>query len=138
MENQNRVIKALGEIALRVQDLEEMQKFYAEVVGLEFLQRFPQAAFFRIAEGFGGHTQILALFDRSANGDYQGIQIEKSTIDHIAFTIALEDFESEKQRLENLGCSVWTTTHAWVHWRSLYFNDPEGNLVEFVCYDATI
>jgi catechol-2,3-dioxygenase len=82
--------------------------------------------------------QVLALFDRSVNEDYQGIQVEKSSIDHIAFTIALEDFEMEKSRLESLGCTVSTATHAWVQWRSLYFYDPEGNLVEFVCYDATI
>ena len=133
-----RPIKALGEIALRVQDLDKMQSFYQEVIGLELLKRFPEAAFFRIAEGFGGHTQILALFDRKSRENYQGIEIEKSTIDHIAFTIALEDYESEKLRLESLGNAIWTTTHAWVQWRSLYLNDPEGNLVEFVCYDASI
>ena len=62
----------------------------------------------------------------------------KTTIDHIAFAIALEDFESEKTRLEGLGMAVRTSTHAWVHWRSLYLSDPEGNLVEFVCYDGTV
>jgi catechol-2,3-dioxygenase len=117
MENVNRpvAIKALGEIALRVSDLEVMQQFYADIVGLELMQRFPHAAFFRIADGFAGHTQILALFDRSADENYQGIQREKTTIDHIAFTIALEDFETEKNRLESLACSVSTATHAWIH-----------------------
>ena len=28
-----------------------------------------------------------------------------------------------------------TATHEWVHWRSLYIEDPDGNEVEFVCYD---
>jgi len=27
--------------------------------------------------------------------------------------------------------------HKWLHVRSLYFPDPEGNLLEFVCYDAS-
>ena len=25
--------------------------------------------------------------------------------------------------------------HDWVQWRSLYFDDPDGNHVEFVCYE---
>ena len=134
----NTPIRALGEIALRVNDLDTMQKFYEEVIGLALLKRFPKAAFLRIAEGFGGHTQILALFDRADATGYQGISAAKSTIDHLAFTISLADFAVEKQRLEQLGLSVTTTEHGWVHWRSLYVNDPEGNEVELVCYDASV
>ncbi len=33
-------------------------------------------------------------------------------------------------RLEALGLQVETAQHAWVHWRSLYVTDPEGNQVE--------
>ena len=51
------------------------------------------------------------------------------------FTIALSDYEAEKRRLEELGLSVTTATHEWVHWRSLYLEDPDGNEVELVCYD---
>jgi catechol 2,3-dioxygenase-like lactoylglutathione lyase family enzyme len=131
-------IKGLGEIALRVQDLDRMQAFYAEVIGLDLLNRFENAAFFRIAEGYGGHTQVLALFDRSGRPDYRGLSAEQSTVDHIAFEIDLADFESEKARLERLGVQVTTTTHAWVHWRSLYVLDPEGNEVELVCYDESV
>lgn len=132
----NRAVKNLGEIALRVKDLDVMQKFYEDVVGLEFMKRFPLAAFFKIAEGYGGHTQILALFDRTAHSDVP--EISKSTVDHIAFGIDLSDYEREKTRLEKLGLEVTTCEHEWVHWRSLYFPDPEGNLVEFVCFDDTV
>jgi catechol 2,3-dioxygenase len=138
MEIPSRPIKALGEIALRVNDLDTMQRFYQEVVGLELLRRFDTAAFFKIAEGYAGHTQILALFDRSGSPDYRGLDAETSTIDHIAFSIALADFQSEKERLERSGQEVTTAEHAWVHWRSLYIKDPEGNLVEWVCYDGTV
>jgi catechol-2,3-dioxygenase len=47
----------------------------------------------------------------------------------------LADFADERKRLETLGLRVETTEHAWVHWRSLYVTDPEGNQVELVCYD---
>ena len=64
----NRAIKGLGEIALRVADLDTMQRFYQDEIGLEFLRRFEHAVFFRIAEGHGGHAQVLALFDRGNAG----------------------------------------------------------------------
>ncbi len=131
-------IKALGEIALRVSDLEAMQAFYQNAIGLELLKRFDKIVFFKIAEGFGGHTQVLALFDRSAEPGYAGLNRATTTVDHIAFTIPLEAYESEKQRLRERGLTVTTAEHGWVHWRSLYVDDPEGNTVELVCYDPLV
>ena len=132
------IIKALGEIALRVHDLDRMQEFYTSIIGLELMQRFPDAAFFKVADGYGGHTQILALFDRSKQPGYAGLSATQTTVDHFAFTIALGDYEAEKQRLEGLGVKITTAEHNWVHWRSLYVYDPEGNEVELVCYDESV
>ena len=50
----------------------------------------------------------------------------------------MKDFGTEKIRLEGLGLKVTATVHEWLHVRSLYFPDPEGNLLEFVCYDASV
>jgi catechol-2,3-dioxygenase len=138
MCNHERPIKALGEIALRVTDLATMQRFYEEIVGLELMRRTDNAVFFKIAEGYEGHTQVLALFDRSSRPGYRGLNATTSTVDHIAFEIALADYESERVRLESLGLSVTTAEHAWIHWRSLYVFDPEGNEVEWVCYDESV
>ena len=132
------MVRGLGEIALRVKDLDSVQKFYAEAIGLTLLTRFPNAAFFKIANGYGGHTQVLALFDRSHEHGYKGTDAETSTIDHIAFEIPLAEFASEVKRLKGLGLGVETAEHAWVHWRSLYVNDPEGNQVELVAYDPSV
>jgi catechol 2,3-dioxygenase len=131
-------VRGLGEIALRVNDLDAMQRFYGEVIGLPLMTRVPNCAFFRIADGYGSHTQVLALFDRSQSPGYRGTNAATSTIDHIAFEIPLADFKHEKERLEALGLQVETSEHAWVHWRSLYVTDPEGNQVEFVCYDSSV
>lgn len=128
----------LGEIALRVNNLDAMQKFYEEVIGLPLMTRVPNCAFFKVADGYGGHTQVLALFDRSQSPGYRRTDAATSTIDHIAFEIPLDDFAGERKGLEALGLQVETTEHAWVHWRSLYVNDPEGNQVELVCYDGSV
>ena len=133
-----RPIRGLGEIALRVADLDLMQAFYQDVIGLALLRRFERAAFFRLADGFGGHTQVLALFDRSADPDFGGLNPRTTTVDHLAFEIDLTDFERERQRLSERGLAVRTAEHGWVHWRSLYVDDPEGNTVELVCYDPSV
>jgi len=137
-------IKALGEVVLRVRDLDAMQEFYEKVVGLELVERYENMmAFFRIVPDYEGHTPSLALFDQSGEADhrsrrYTGVDTEKSTLHHIAFTISASDQETEKQRLQNLGLDVETVEHVWQHYRSLYITDPEGNVVEFVCYDASV
>ena len=128
----------LGEIALRVENLDRMQRFYEQVIGLELLRRFETSAFFKIAPGYAGHTQLLALFDRTGEPGDARVSERETTLDHLAFAISLADYEPEKQRLEALGLRVTTAEHAWVGWRSLYVDDPEGNTVELVCYDPGI
>ncbi len=138
MRNQERPIKAHGEIALRVTGLDTMQRFYEGIVGLEVMRRADNAVLFKVADGYEGHTQLLARLDRSSSPGYQGLDAATSTVDHIAFEIALADYDSEKARLESLGLTVTTAEHAWVHWLSLYVKAPEGNLVEWVCYDESV
>ena len=137
-----RRVKGLGEVSILVKDLDAMHRFYKEVVGLEVLRRDESFVFFKVAEGYGGHTQNLALFEASNKMflDNKAVQLnsQETTLHHVALNIALEDFESEKMRLEGLGLKVNATVHEWLHVRSLYFPDPEGNTLEFVCYDETV
>jgi len=143
-------VKGLGEVSIRVKDLDAMHKFYEEVVGLEVLRQDESFVFFKVAKGYGGHTQNLALFDTSnrifLETKSQQLSSDQTTLHHIALNVSLEDFETEKMRLEGLGLKVDATVHEWLHVRSLYFSDPErcpepvegGNLLEFVCYDASV
>ena len=135
-------IKGIGEVSIRVNDLERMRKFYQDVLGLEVLRQAEGFVFFKVAEGFGGHTQNLALFvaEESWLLEDKSTQLssEMTTLHHIAFNVSLEDFQSERERLENLDIKVHATEHEWLHVRSLYFSDPEGNLLELVCYDQRV
>jgi catechol-2,3-dioxygenase len=142
MNKSDRRVKGLGEVSILVKDLDAMHKFYEEVVGLEVLRRDESFVFFKIAEGYGGHTQNLALFEAEERSFLENKSIElnpeKTTLHHIALNVALDDFESEKMRLEGLGLKVNATVHEWLHVRSMYFYDPEGNHLEFVAYDDTV
>ena len=134
---EQRVIMGLGEVGLRVTDLEQMADFYEHVIGLERWRRFEGGVFFRIAEGFAGHTRVLGLFDRRAR-DLVPPRADASTLDHFAFEIPLSAYEAERARLEGLGLSVWTRAFPDLQWRALFVRDPEGNTVELVCYDASV
>jgi catechol 2,3-dioxygenase len=82
--------------------------------------------------------RLLVLFDRSGQAGYRGLDWERTTVDHHAFEIDVADYEAEKARLEGLGVRVTTAEHAWIRWRSLYVDDPEGNTVEWVWLDETV
>ena len=133
-----RPIAALGEIALRVADLDIMHDFYEHVIHLEPMKRFEKISFFRIASGYRGHSQILALFDRSTVDGTLRPNGSTSTLDHIAFTIPLSAYATERARLEAAGFKVETAEHTWVQWRSLCVRDPEGNRVELICFDSSV
>ena len=130
-------IKGRGEVSIRVKNLDAMHKFYEEVIG-----RDESVVFFKIAQGYAGHTQNLALFDASNRMFLENkslkLNSDQSTLHHIVLNISLEDFESEKRRLEGLGLKVNAAEHEWLHVRSMYFSDPGGNLLELVCYDVSV
>lgn len=143
MTKQEKTIKAIGEIVLRVKDMKVMQEFYENILGLELLGDFEKMVFFQIAPSYGGHIQALALFDESMPPDYRTrrfteINSETTSLHHIAFAIDQVNYKSEMERLQQLGFEVETMEHEWMHWRSLYVLDPEGNLVELVCYDESV
>ena len=133
MNGSGRRIRGLGEVSIRVSDLSAMCAFYEDVVGLKVLRREESYVFFEIAEGYGGHSQNLALFDAG-----ETLSSNQSTLHHIALNIDLEDYGSELTRLQGLGLDVRSTEHPWLQVRSLYFHDLEGNTLELVCYDEQV
>jgi extradiol dioxygenase family protein len=110
-----------------------VRAFYREVVGLEEWRSGDGYVFFRVAEGVEGHPQALVLFDREVT-----VSQDASTLDHLAFVIELEDYDERRRQLEEAGLDVEPKTFDFFHWRSLFVADPEGNRVEFVCYDPSV
>jgi catechol-2,3-dioxygenase len=131
-------IKALGEVNLRASNLAKMTRFYVDVLGLKPIFESEKHVFLKVAEGYEGHPQVVALFNHKEGGDGGKPNVRKTTLHHIAFSISLEDFAKEKKRLRGLGLKINEEHHREPHWRSMYFNDPDGNQVELVCYDSSV
>ncbi|MEL6914530.1 MAG: VOC family protein [Pseudomonadota bacterium] len=134
-------VRALGEVAIRCRDLLTMRDFYRDVVGLEVLEDFSAEGgivFFRIAEGFQGHTTVLALFDKAAGanrGHPTGAVPATgagSSLHHLALTVDHADHDALRAYLDGRGIAHRTEDFAWIGWRGVFIEDPEGNTVEFV------
>ena len=99
--------------------------------------------FFRIAEGFSGHTTVLALFPRDwpSNADGHGWIAHtppSTTLHHFALTIPLAEYDAALAYFQNSGTPVATNTYPWIGWRSMYVRDPDDNVVELVCFDRSV
>ncbi len=146
-------IRGLAEIVILVDDLARMRDFYENVLGfrrmddeMEVLRRTsPEAfkntdepyAFYRVRDEGGLHGDLFALFDAKARGREPGEQAV-SRLEHIAFRIDLADFAAEKARLQSLGLEVREKEFPFVHCRSLFFQDPEQNMIELIADDPTV
>lgn len=137
-------VRALGEIAIRVQDMEVMVAFYRDILGLEILSRRDgdRIVFFRISDGFAGHTAVLALF-RDDQGEgaetvRTGQRRLQPSLHHLALTISRDEQDAAINWYEAKGIACRVQTFPWIGWRGVFVNDPEGNTVELVAYDDTL
>jgi catechol-2,3-dioxygenase len=144
MNKPNQSITGIAEISLRVHDLGLMRRFYEQVLGLEVLRENKHGKGTAVFYAVGPGDDNLALFEETMIDWYtrdKSPQIDPrgTTLAHFALSLALDDFESEKKRLEQLGVEILeSSTSSWLHCRMFYFFDPEGNLIEFKSHDESV
>ncbi len=136
--------KRIGELVLRSENTEALVAFYRDVIGLEIYAAFGNITFLKVDDDFEGHPQLLAIFQESHTfSGPKDVQTEVAdarigTLHHFAFVLDLQDLEIEKDRLLALNIDLQFAEHTQFGWRSIYLFDPDGNSVEFVCYDSSI
>ena len=139
--------RALGEIAIRCADTRKMATFYENVIGLERLSGDHDSGiiFFKIADGFEGHTAVLALFRNDVGRpDLHPRSVEtpqtgaRSSLHHIALSLPFEEQEAVKAWYDEIGQPYNVQTFGWIGWQGIFTQDPEGNTVELVAYDASL
>ena len=129
--------RALGEIAIRCADTRKMADFYENVIGLQRLSgnHNDGILFFKIADGFNGHTAVLALFRDDAGNCETG---ERSSLHHIALSLPFDEQEAVKAWYDKIGQPYSVQIFGWIGWQGIFTKDPEGNTVELVAYDASL
>lgn len=154
----NRSIIGTSEIVLSVSDLPMMREFYISTLGFPLhseacstgdaeQDQYGEATitFLVIAEtdtplGRDKHPQILALIDYKrhiyAKHRFDGHDVRRSTLNHLAFEIRREDYDSEFERLDGLGLKPMKSEFPNVNAIAIFFKDPEGNTLELICQDG--
>lgn len=124
-------IGGLGEIAIRCHDLTAMTAFYRDILRLDPLgDPGGPIRFFRIAQGYQGHTQVLALFAQDA----PPVTGTGSSLHHIALGIAASQQITAQGWLNGHGHATRYEYFGWIGWRGLFTTDPDGNTVELVAH----
>ncbi|MGI9465237.1 MAG: VOC family protein [Aestuariivirgaceae bacterium] len=128
-------VKALGEIAIRCRDLDEMVTFYRDVIGLDVLDGGHRdgIVFFKICAGHGGHTCVLALFN--LEDDFKPAPAAGSSLHHLALTVERSEQDRAIEWYQQLGLDYRVELFDWIGWRGVFTEDPEGNTVELVAYN---
>lgn len=136
--------KRLGELVLRSENPQALVRFYQNVVGLEPFATVGSSTFLKVDNDVEGHPQLLAIFEKTH--EFSGpkdlrpdnANAQLGTLHHFAFVLEPDEFASEQDRLRRTVDDVQLAEHSPFGWHSLYMYDPDGNSVEFVCYDPSI
>jgi catechol 2,3-dioxygenase-like lactoylglutathione lyase family enzyme len=125
--------EAILETVLYARDLEGMERFWRDVLGLEPFHTMPgRQIFYRCG------NQVLLIFNPEATqvppkpGALPVPPHGALGDGHVCFRASAEDIERWKRHLEAKGVSiesdfVWPASGG----RSIYFRDPAGNCLEF-------
>lgn len=125
-------IRDLFETHLTVGDLKRSMWFYGETLGLKLAQVFPEkkAAFYWINRP---GESMLGLWEAGSSPQRMSL--------HVAFTVELNDLLAAPAQLRNMNVipldfdgnpANEPVVLAWMPAASLYFHDPDGNLLEFL------
>ncbi len=117
-----RSIASLDYVVLPCRDLQAMRDFYRDIMG--FAIAYERADWIRFQIG----TTALAL--RPLDGAFRGRRVEGPAV-QIAFRVGHGAVDACHEELTARGVAVLDPPRdqAWRH-RTLFFADPEGNLLE--------
>lgn len=124
------MIRGLYETHIRVTDIARSRRFYQDALGL--------------AAGWVSEEQRRVLYwvgppGKTMLGIWQA-PAEEVLRQHISFEIALEDMKDAASFLKTKGIKGYNfidkgpsaQVHGWMPAVSLYFDDPDGHLLEFI------
>ncbi len=121
-------LRRLDHVSLNVSDRARSIAWYADVLGLEQRGAAKQDDWPVFLGEFGA---CIALFQAKVRSPAR--QEESTGLRHIAFMVGREDIGRAKTRLEERGVEFRFEDHGNSH--SVYFSDPDGNVIELTTYE---
>lgn len=125
-------IRGIVETCINVADMDRARRFYERLFGLDVIEHDERFCAFRVG------PDVLLLFTQGAsdrpttvNG---GLIPPHNTVGavHFAFAVASDELDNWRQLLAREGIQI----ESEVTWdrggHSIYFRDPDGNLLELV------
>ncbi len=140
-------VGGLGEVAVRCGNIESMTTFYKDIIGLALLSgdHRSDVVFFKIADGFAGHTSVLALFRHDAGrtdihpvSDQPPATGAGSSLHHLALSLPYAEQQAVMNWYELNNIQYRVEVFDWIGWRGIFTEDPEGNTVELVAFDRSL
>jgi catechol 2,3-dioxygenase-like lactoylglutathione lyase family enzyme len=121
-------VSGVSELVLEVEDLAAAESFYAGVLGLPVVERWPNRDAIWVMAG--DRTRIgLWRPQVGLAGSRGGAHV------HFAMHIAEADYEAEVSRLRGLGQEVEEIAFEGAG-RAAYLHDPDGHVVELWTWDV--
>lgn len=120
-------LKRLGHVLLRVADLEQSRAFYSKLLGFEVMEEDPEhGGLFMALEGQAHTLDLFPAPDAQAPRLTQG----SVGVHHIAFQVDSEQaLKDAYLTLREQGVEIARAVDH-VSQKSIYFRDPDGNLLE--------
>jgi catechol 2,3-dioxygenase-like lactoylglutathione lyase family enzyme len=122
-------VNGVSELVLEVVDLEAAEEFYAGVLGLPVVERWPDREAIWV---MAGERTRIGLWRPQVGlaGGRGGLHV------HFAMRIDEADYDDAVARLRERGQEVEEMRFSDGRGRSCYVDDPDGNVVELWTWDV--
>jgi catechol 2,3-dioxygenase len=123
-------IRRVGHLVLRVKDIERSKRFFEEVLRFPVVAQNERGMVFFSTDVEDNH-HMLALMPAKDGAtmpspDHVGMQ-------HVSFELAnFAELQEAYRLFKEKGVNVCYTTYHGIS-KSIYFNDPDGNMLEVYC-----
>jgi catechol 2,3-dioxygenase-like lactoylglutathione lyase family enzyme len=122
-------VTGVSELVLEVVDLEASERFYADVLGLPVVERWPDREAIWVMAG--DRTRIgLWRPQVGLQGGRGGVHV------HFAMHVEADRYDEAAAHLRAQGQDVREEVFGPDHGRALYLDDPDGNVVELWTWDV--
>ena len=128
-------LQRLGHVLIAVRDLEASKRFYMDILGFKLVEQDPEHG--GVFLSLGDHANTLDLFpstdpDASPPSASEGGSMRGLGVKHVAFAVASEkDLREAYFALKDAGIRIHRALDHGSQ-KSIYFTDPDGNLLEIV------